>query len=644
MSMHKNLFFDYSALVIIVLLTATTILRRMVKGKVNRNFIHMLLVAGLTIVFDIASVLCDGASCPDSIKYLFNTCYLMVHSVVMLFFIAYLVSLTDTWHIYYKHKLLTAALMMPAAVSVIMIIINLFTHSVFYINENGYYTRGAQIPILYIAVLLYVLYVLVYVAYFRKAFRTRYIISIELVFMVVVVSSLFQFVYADLLVEMFCMSIGLLFLSLMVQRPEERLDVVTGLSRLTAYMEDMGRSFRNQKPMQIIMMNIKNFDAIQSQLGYGRMMGFLKQIANILLTVNREQGLNAELYYLEGGKFRFVMDEPKFSKVIPTADKINSVMKENFVVNQMSVDLPIIICIAKCPEDIADLDSLMTFGDMLNTVPFHGKTLFASELFDDMNYDLMRHMSQVIERGIRQHHFEVYYQPIYSVKEGKFHSAEALIRLKDDQYGFVSPELFIPEAEKNGAIHQIGDFVLEEVCKFIASPAFQRLGLSFIEVNLSMVQCMQPKLTEHITGILKKYDVKPAQINLEITETAAAISQKTLETNIKELTSAGIQFSMDDFGTGYSNMQRVVQLPFNIIKLDRTFTQLYDDRKHEIFLSNMIRMIKALDMKIVVEGVETEDMLKLFSDLDCDYIQGFYFSKPIPQKEFEAFIQEALEG
>ena len=101
----------------------------------------------------------------------------------------------------------------------------------------------------------------------------------------------------------------------------------------------------------------------------------------------------------------------------------------------------------------------------------------------------------------------------------------------------------------------------------------------------------------------------------------------------------GMKFSLDDFGTGYSNMQRIVKLPFNIIKLDRTFTELYDNPKLRIVLTNAINMIKAMKMKIVVEGVETAEMLKLFSELECEYIQGYYFSKPIPREEFVKFIQ-----
>lgn len=266
----------------------------------------------------------------------------------------------------------------------------------------------------------------------------------------------------------------------------------------------------------------------------------------------------------------------------------------------------------------------------------------ASELLKRLHYGMMHDMDAIIEAALSGNRFEVYYQPIYSVEEKKFHSAEALIRLKDEKYGFISPEIFIPVAEKSGAIHKIGDFVLEQVCAFIASDEYKKLGLSYIEVNLSVVQCMQPKLANHIMDILTRYGVRPEQLNLEITETAASISQQALEDNIEDLTNMGMKFSLDDFGTGYSNMQRIVKLPFNIIKLDRTFTELYDNPKLGIVLMNTINMIKAMEMKIVVEGVETAEMLKLFSDLECEYIQGYYFSKPIPRSEFVKFIQTSL--
>lgn len=232
------------------------------------------------------------------------------------------------------------------------------------------------------------------------------------------------------------------------------------------------------------------------------------------------------MYYLGQGKFRYVLEDTLSDHVPDIAEEINRTLKTCFVINQMSVNFIANICIADCPEDVSDVDTLMAFGDTLQTLPVTGNIMVASELMKQLHFDMMHDMDTIIESALSNKRFEVYYQPIYSVKEKKFHSAEALIRLKDEKYGFISPEVFIPVAEKSGAIHKIGDFVLEQVCAFIASDEYKKLGMSYIEVNLSVVQCMRPKLANHIMEILTRYGVRPEQLNLEITETAASISQR----------------------------------------------------------------------------------------------------------------------
>lgn len=181
--------------------------------------------------------------------------------------------------------------------------------------------------------------------------------------------------------------------------------------------------------------------------------------------------------------------------------------------------------------------------------------------------------------------------------------------------------------------------MLEEVCRFIGSDEFKKLGLSYIEVNVSVSQCMQHGLSEKILGIMNKYGVSPEQINLEITETAASFDQSVMTENLAELSSAGISFSLDDYGTGYSNMYRIAALPLKIVKLDKSFVNNQTSKMWTI-LQNTVKMIKDLDMEIVVEGIETKDMVKKFSDLRCDYIQGYYYSKPVPQDEFVKFVSE----
>lgn len=189
-------------------------------------------------------------------------------------------------------------------------------------------------------------------------------------------------------------------------------------------------------------------------------------------------------------------------------------------------------------------------------------------MYQHSHFDLMRDIDSIIENAITHKLFKVYYQPIYSIKDKHFNSAEALIRLFDDKYGFISPELFIPAAERSGAIHRIGAFVLDEVCRFISSEDFKKLGIDYIEVNLSVAQCMRNDLSEEILDIMKRHNVSSESINLEITETAASYSQENLVENMNELSASGIGFSLDDYGTGYSNMDRVSSMQFDIIKLD----------------------------------------------------------------------------
>ena len=162
-----------------------------------------------------------------------------------------------------------------------------------------------------------------------------------------------------------------------------------------------------------------------------------------------------------------------------------------------------------------------------------------------------------------------------------------------------------------------------------------------MEVNLSVAQIMDSDLPDIIISTVNKYQIPPSRINLEITETAAAYTQMVMMENLDKLTKAGFSFSLDDYGTGYSNIKRVIQMPLKLIKLDKSFVDEGNNPKMWIFLENTVRMLRDMKMEIVVEGVETREMLEAFSHMKCDFIQGYYFSEPIPQKNFVEFIAGA---
>ncbi|MDE7430194.1 MAG: EAL domain-containing protein, partial [Lachnospiraceae bacterium] len=163
----------------------------------------------------------------------------------------------------------------------------------------------------------------------------------------------------------------------------------------------------------------------------------------------------------------------------------------------------------------------------------------------------------------------------------------------------------------------------------------------YIEVNLSVAQCMRGSLADNVLEIMSRYQVPTETVNLEITETAASAShtQEILEENLRKLEQAGVSFSLDDYGTGYSNIKRVIQMPVKIIKLDKSFVDDQHNPKMRVVLKNTVAMLKDINMEIVVEGIETQEMLDFFTELQCDFIQGYFFSKPLPKPEFISFLR-----
>ena len=320
------------------------------------------------------------------------------------------------------------------------------------------------------------------------------------------------------------------------------------------------------------------------------------------------------------------------------ASLINDALHQTVKIDKFDLNLIPYVCLAKCPEDIDNFQSLISFGtDFHEKLPYNGEVIHADGSTVKRMVSLLTGMDSIIERALANHGFHVYYQPIYSIEKKRFVSAEALLRLIDEKEGFISPEIFIPAAEKSGAIHKIGDYVLTEVFQFIASSEYKKLGLEYIEINLSVSQCMHHGLADSILESMSRYGVSSNQVNLEITESAASYDQSVMSENLERLSAAGLTFSLDDYGTGYSNMYRIAALPLKIVKLDKTFVNNQNSKMWTI-LQNTVRMIKDLNMQIVVEGIETEEMVKKFSDLKCDFIQGYFFSKPIPQREFVEFI------
>jgi EAL domain-containing protein (putative c-di-GMP-specific phosphodiesterase class I) len=391
-----------------------------------------------------------------------------------------------------------------------------------------------------------------------------------------------------------------------------------------------------KRRVQIAVVDFINAKQLYYYLGEERYCAYLAQIIKQIETIFVREHVFCDIYFEQPGYIYVIIENMEFD----VEDCVRRVYGDMVRSSEKAVSsgerlIPRVCCIS-VPDDINDFEEIIRLGHEFST-QLRGDCLYtkASDIVASRDYGIMSHMDLILNRAIAEHKFRIYYQPIYSVAHGRFISAEALIRLIDDEYGFVSPGIFIPAAERKGVILPIGDFVLEDVHRFISENDLDKLGLEYIEVNLSVMQCLQEDLPAKLAMLGEKYGVSPDKVNLEITETTSAdIGAGIMDDNLELLSGMGYTFSLDDFGTGYSNMQRVSRLPLKIIKLDKS---LVDDMQSPDGLSimrNTVKMMRDIDKELVAEGVETEENLQCLEELGCHFIQGYYFSKPLPEDEF----------
>lgn len=253
-------------------------------------------------------------------------------------------------------------------------------------------------------------------------------------------------------------------------------------------------------------------------------------------------------------------------------------------------------------------------------------------------------MQDVIRNALRDHSFQVYYQPIWNAKSASIDSAEALLRLKDEEWkkchAVGSVEELVRAAEESGLIAEVGRFVLEEVCRFIAKELPGELGIRYIEVNLSVAQCEKEDLIDMVKNVMEHFGVRPEQIRFEITESAPVHNLSVMQKNLQMLNEFGSEFLLDDYGSGYANLSYLMNFPTETVKLDKNL--LWEAEKSEkaaMILQGTIEMLQKTGYQIVAEGVETPDQKKRLTDLHCEYLQGYYFSKPLSGKEFITYCR-----
>ncbi len=278
----------------------------------------------------------------------------------------------------------------------------------------------------------------------------------------------------------------------------------------------------------------------------------------------------------------------------------------------------------------------------LNKVKGNYMTRYA--YYDKSMRDLMLQEQMIVrdmELALQEKQFCIYLQPIYNLKTNKIVSAEALVRWNHPVNGTISPAHFVPVFERNGFIVRLDRFVWEEVCRFLKRQKNNGAPLVPVSVNVSRLHFYNMDLLDFLMRLLEQYELTPDLLKLEITESAYTENPHQITSVIKEFRAKGFRILMDDFGSGYSSLNMLKNMPVDILKIDMAFVQEVENSpRANAILRFMLELSDALNMGVVVEGVETKPQIDILAGLGCEDIQGFYFSRPLPVPDFRTLLEK----
>ena len=625
-----------SLLVMVIILLHFAFIRQFPVDK-TRVFGMLLLACtaecGVNILFGIG--LANATLIPQFMNELLAFVFFLLKGLSMYLLFYYFVTISGLED--KKKKIVSVSGRILCLLYTIMVILTPFI-GFFYYFKDGICHRGFGAGMDYACIICYSILDIVVITrrYHVVKLRTKLIILVYTIMMLAMVG--LQYFIRDIVLTGVNNAVLLLMLYLAMQNPSELLDPVTNVGNETAFLAQMRKVLGHKTEQTVITIHLRQFHHIHAVLGIENSNLILRDVGTFLYRLCGK----FHVYRTSSDTFTVLADTAKHAEVICTS--LEERFSQDWIVRENRIMLDMEIILQHYPEDFQTISEYFGMRQFLIEQVAEAGThaVLEADASYVERYRRRTKIEMAILRAIHEKSFEVYYQPIYSVQEKRIVSLEALVRLHDEEWGYISPEEFISIAERDGNIIHIGEQILEECCKFLARHILSNgsLGIRTIQLNISMVQCLRQNLAETIIPVLEHYHVPPSMIMLELTERTAISAPRRLKMHMEELGKHGITFAMDDYGSGNSNCSYLIQFPFREVKIDKDIVGAYfENETAKVVLKNEIRTMKQLGIPLIVEGIETKEQSEEMERLGVDYIQGYYYGRPLPEKECLRYIR-----
>lgn len=538
--------------------------------------------------------------------------YLMLLFIIQYLICVYLLSdIARSYEI--KHMIMTNRVIFTLTVG-----ISLFL-SIFIEKKDGHLCiSGVGPSVIYVVGMYFAISALIYVFVNQKDIRFQKCNAVAVWTLLWIGISVSQFVLHNAVDTGFVITISMFTIFISLENPLSKLDKQTDSKNIYAFVDYIDSLCMRKKDYYMLVVQMTD-DAYSNRAFNHIMKRYYRTKA---IKVFKDVGY--DVYFVCEGTYDKIMIKSLYETIKNILKKYDS--SAHFV----SFDMPNDVM----GKDVLSYISMCTSNE--------GRNLYDLIHIPKDRYETIKTYNLVkkkIIEAIDDDRVDIYLQPIYSVKAKQFVSAEVLCRIINPDGSIMMPGEFINVAESSGLILELEDIIFEKVCKFIYEQNLKSMGIDYLEVNLSVVKGESEAVRAHYRMILAKYDIDPSMINLEITESASILNKQMLLSNMSRFKSLGFNFALDDFGSGESNLNYVMDMPVSLVKFDKDIIQRYFvDEKAKVVVSSTVNMIHNLGLCIIGEGIETREQLNEMVDLGIDYIQGYYFSKPLSKQDFVSFI------
>lgn len=425
-------------------------------------------------------------------------------------------------------------------------------------------------------------------------------------------------------------------------------DSLTGLANRFTFETNLDELIqsdsKSRKTIAILFIDLDGFKNINDNLGHRIGDELLKKVANRLSTLIKSSGTLARL---SGDEFAVILPDTTKSAAQTMSDRLIKSLDQTFVIEKINANVSASIGLSYYPDHASEPGELIKNADLAMysaKADGKGKTAIYSPIFAE-RYAMRLQLEQDINDAIAEQQFELFYQPKINCATGTVDGVEALIRWTHPTRGIISPVEFIPVAEESGLIGKIGNWVIDEACR--QGKIFHQAKIDInVAVNISAQQFSRDNFVALVLKLLEKHNFPPEKLELEVTESVVMKDIAVVVDRLEKLRREGIKIAIDDFGTGYSSLQYLKDLPLDVLKIDKAFIEKLDGTEEStLLIKAIVQMAESFGLSTVAEGVETMEQSYRVRQMGCDFIQGYYFSKPVPAHNLVDTIQDihALE-